>query len=107
MRSTMIFTHLRTAQERPFGWVATAKPYSMAKIAGSILQPAKPIHSTQGPGYMSTNSSVQQNGKVRSISKSTHSPALRRLLRCLTAVQKGNFTVRLPTDWTGLEGKIA
>jgi HAMP domain-containing protein/signal transduction histidine kinase/DNA-binding response OmpR family regulator len=25
----------------------------------------------------------------------------------LTAVQKGNFSVRLPSDWVGLEGKIA
>ncbi|MCI0697062.1 HAMP domain-containing protein [candidate division KSB1 bacterium] len=32
---------------------------------------------------------------------------MRQLLRCLTAVQKGDFSVRLPSDWTGMEGKIA
>src|SRR5262245_6790257 len=34
-------------------------------------------------------------------------PDLRVLLRGLEAVRDGDFTVRLPTDWTGLEGKIA
>ena len=32
---------------------------------------------------------------------------LRDLLRALQAVRDGDFTVRLPGDWTGLEGKIA
>ena len=30
-----------------------------------------------------------------------------RLLNALTALKKGDFTVRLPTDWTGMDGKIA
>ena len=34
-------------------------------------------------------------------------PDLRVLLRGLEAVRDGDFSVRLPTDWTGLEGKIA
>ena len=29
------------------------------------------------------------------------------LLRALQAVQDGDFSVRLPGDWTGIEGKIA
>jgi hypothetical protein len=29
------------------------------------------------------------------------------LLRVLQAVRDGDFSVRLPGDWTGLEGKIA
>src|SRR5215468_12562209 len=29
------------------------------------------------------------------------------LLRTLTALKKGNFSVRLPNDWTGVNGKIA
>ena len=29
------------------------------------------------------------------------------LLSILTAVKKGDFSVRLPVDWTGLGGKIA
>jgi len=32
---------------------------------------------------------------------------MQRMLKCLTAVQKGTFSVRLPSDWTGLEGKVA
>jgi HAMP domain-containing protein/signal transduction histidine kinase/DNA-binding response OmpR family regulator len=32
---------------------------------------------------------------------------LQRILKCLIAVQKGNFAVRLPSDLTGLEGKVA
>src|SRR5205085_4523380 len=35
------------------------------------------------------------------------SPNLRALLHGLQAVAAGDFTVRLPGDWTGLEGKIA
>ncbi len=34
-------------------------------------------------------------------------PDLRVLLQGLEAVRDGDFSVRLPTDWTGLEGKIA
>jgi hypothetical protein len=38
-----------------------------------------------------------------------HEEALdrRALLSALTAVADGDFTVRLPGDWTGLDGKIA
>ncbi|HET7842772.1 MAG TPA: hypothetical protein VFL14_01380, partial [Xanthomonadales bacterium] len=32
---------------------------------------------------------------------------LRELLRCLQGVRDGDFSVRLPADWTGLAGKIA
>src|SRR5690349_13260016 len=32
---------------------------------------------------------------------------LRELLRVLTAVREGDFSVRLPAHWTGLVGKIA
>src|SRR5262245_19648899 len=35
------------------------------------------------------------------------SSALRQIVKCLAAVQGGNFAVRLPTDWTGMEGKVA
>ena len=33
--------------------------------------------------------------------------AMRPVLHSLNAMRKGNFSVRLPTDWVGLEGKIA
>src|SRR5215470_18451139 len=29
------------------------------------------------------------------------------LLKTLTALKKGDFSVRLPNDWTGINGKIA
>ncbi len=32
---------------------------------------------------------------------------LRQLLAALTALKKGDFSVRMPSDWTGLSGKIA
>ena len=32
---------------------------------------------------------------------------LRQLLNALTAFKRGNFTIRLPEDWTGLAGKVA
>src|SRR5687768_13421768 len=34
-------------------------------------------------------------------------PNLSEMLRVLQAVQDGDFSVRLPGDWTGIEGKIA
>ena len=29
------------------------------------------------------------------------------LLKTLTALKKGNFSIRLPNDWIGVNGKIA
>src|SRR5271165_6119371 len=58
------------------------------------------------PTSMTKKTSTEQNG---STDTSAHSGAyvMRRILQCLTAVQKGTFSVRLPSDWTGLEGKVA
>src|ERR1700730_5310020 len=47
---------------------------------------------------------------VRRVQAPTQGPpphVMQRILKCLTAVQKGTFSVRLPGDWTGLEGKVA
>ena len=55
---------------------------------------------------MKTKTDSKKNGKAEHLINS-EAPAMRQLLRCLTAVQKGDFSVRLPTDWIGLEGKIA
>src|SRR5439155_26665941 len=43
----------------------------------------------------------------RAVTIPTPSPALSGLLRVLQAMRDGDFSVRLPGDWTGLEGKIA
>ena len=54
---------------------------------------------------MTTRSSVSPNGTN---GKRAPAPELvPRILKCLAAVQDGNFAVRLPSDWTGLEGKVA
>jgi HAMP domain-containing protein/CheY-like chemotaxis protein/signal transduction histidine kinase len=48
----------------------------------------------------------ERNGQVKARTRTAAAP-MGRILKCLTAVQKGNFSVRLPSDWTGLDGKIA
>ena len=55
---------------------------------------------------MRKNAPIEHNGQLATAPK-PGPLALRQILRCLTAVQKGTFSVRLPSDWTGLEGKIA
>ena len=44
---------------------------------------------------------------VSSAALTPSQPELSELLRILQAVRDGDFSVRLPGDWTGLEGKIA
>src|ERR1700746_569524 len=44
------------------------------------------------------------NGSRLNTDKDTE---LRQLLGALTAFRRGNFSVRLPEDWTGLAGKVA
>ncbi len=55
---------------------------------------------------MSTKTRLESPGPN---GKPTRSPGqfMPRMLKCLSAVQNGNFSVRLPSDWTGLEGKVA
>src|SRR5512145_554750 len=55
---------------------------------------------------MKTKTNSKQIGKAAQFSKAD-ATAMRKLLRCLTAVQQGEFSVRLPSDWIGIEGKIA
>ncbi len=57
---------------------------------------------------MRTKTPFAHNGHGKTRRESTsHSQSMRRLLTCLTAVKNGNFSVRLPSDWTGLDGKVA
>src|SRR5262245_33703093 len=49
-----------------------------------------------------TSAKVRANGNARA-----GSPALRILLSGLQAMRDGDFSVRLPGHWTGLEGKVA
>ena len=53
-----------------------------------------------------TSATHRSNGDV--LAASVAAPrVLQRVLRCLTAVQKGDFSARMPSEWTGLEGKVA
>jgi HAMP domain-containing protein/signal transduction histidine kinase/DNA-binding response OmpR family regulator len=66
----------------------------------------------RGAKLMSTNGEIaantKKNGKPRSAALAGPSDAdLRRLVVGLQAMRDGDFTVRLPGDWTGLGGKIA
>src|SRR5215471_18120505 len=52
------------------------------------------------------------NGQVQTMTETNgqgdkSSSAMRVLLNSLQAMRDGDFSVRLPGDWTGLEGKIA
>src|SRR5438552_15352975 len=37
----------------------------------------------------------------------THEFETKSMLTRLTALKKGDFSVRLPTEWTGIDGKVA
>src|SRR5438874_1371281 len=52
-------------------------------------------------------SSSARNGELVAAKPQFQPQFQQRILKCLIAVQKGNFGVRLPSDWTGLEGKVA
>src|SRR5262245_41563373 len=52
---------------------------------------------------MRTDSAVPSSPSARTPSR----PELSELLSALQAVRDGDFSVRLPGDWTGIEGKIA
>src|SRR5262245_33589567 len=49
----------------------------------------------------------QGNGKGDVASTPASTGAFGQILACLSAAQEGNFSVRLPSDWTGAEGKVA
>jgi HAMP domain-containing protein/CheY-like chemotaxis protein/signal transduction histidine kinase len=63
-----------------------------------------PGHSTgNSNGFATSPTAESLNGE----GLNGHSLALHELLHALQAMRTGNFSVRLPTDRTGLEGKIA
>ena len=50
----------------------------------------------------------EQTARIRSArDATTNTLDTKLLLKTLTALKKGNFSTRLPTDWTGVNGKIA
>jgi len=62
---------------------------------GNVQTVAETPHPAEAP----SPSKTQENGRSQ--------PGNRALLRALQAMRDGDFSVRLPGDWTGLEGKIA
>ena len=50
---------------------------------------------------------LDQNQKNNNGSSMSESPSLAVILAGLQTMRDGNFSVRLPGSWTGLEGKIA
>ncbi|HTO06589.1 MAG TPA: HAMP domain-containing protein, partial [Myxococcota bacterium] len=50
---------------------------------------------------------ARENGATNGSAPHASPSDLRELLRALDAVRDGDFSARLPTDWAGLEGKIA
>src|SRR6516162_7675409 len=39
--------------------------------------------------------------------RNSRDASLRQILRAMVAFREGDFSVRLPTDWSGLEGRVA
>ncbi len=50
---------------------------------------------------------LQEDGQLPVTMNEGSSPALGMILSALQTMRDGNFSVRLPVQWTGLEGKIA
>jgi HAMP domain-containing protein len=75
--------------------------------AGAEMPAAEqpPRHLSSGNGNGSDDSLAGEAPRGETVNG--HSLALHELLHALQAMRTGNFSVRLPTDRTGLEGKIA
>ena len=74
------------------------------------------LHSSTAPASENFDDVAQQRGRSSPASRRLapppgrsrcHTLDLRELLRALQRVRDGDFSVRLPGDWTGLDGKIA
>ena len=55
----------------------------------------------------STAEARQANGPGRSEAHEAAEAQLRALLHALQAMKVGDFSARLPSDWTGVMGKVA
>src|SRR3970040_1301961 len=49
---------------------------------------------------------VEQNGLSTRMNR-MESSAMRKILAFLNTAHEGDFSARLPSDWTGIEGKLA
>ena len=55
----------------------------------------------------STRKAAKPNPPIGQMDANLSNPDIRLLLTALTALKKGDFSVRLPLDWSGTAGKIA
>ena len=55
---------------------------------------------------MKKNTNPHPDGATQRTNRSDTQP-MRKILSCLNAAKRGDFSVRLPSDWVGLEGKVA
>src|SRR5262245_15271846 len=74
--------------------------------ASDKLALSSPSIATASPPQ-TANVAVPASGVQPDGANGDHGFEPRRLLQALTAARNGDFSVRLPSDWTGLEGKIA
>src|SRR5215813_6450826 len=59
-------------------------------------------------GTMDAQTAKSRTAKAHAARNTTdHALDTKLLLRTLTAFKEGNFSIRLPNDWTGVNGKIA
>ena len=68
---------------------------------------ARPMGGTKKPQSASKTRGAIESRKARAGKEGLGSLDRRLLLEALTALKKGDFSVRLPIDWEGIDGKIA
>src|SRR4051812_1307476 len=94
--------HSPTATIEP---IPTGKPESPAPER-------KPLPGKKANGVHANGGRSKSNREVRPANGTAHQGNLRdmdsrEILRALMALKKGDFSIRLPIDWTGTSGKIA
>src|SRR4029453_9664982 len=86
---------------RPFPRTATEASARPASLDGELARASAPLG-----GGMQTIENGSGVGAARA-SAGDRPIDLREILRALRAMRDGDFSVRLPGEWTGIGGKIA
>src|SRR5438309_10750751 len=81
---------------------------SLVKAIVSPREIHPPLQSsTPVPGHRRRAPLAREGSVMASATSAADVLDTRELLNVLTAVRKGDFSVRMPTDYTGIAGKIA
>src|SRR5690606_20859872 len=72
---------------------------------GATISPTQKKSEKRGTKTSANGSSNDQAQAARAVSDTPYDSAV--LLAALQSMRDGDFTVRLPGNWTGIEGKIA